>query len=92
MTKPKALRRQIFVLTPEEKKAAACIVAALILGVGTKQYRAEHPRPPLPATEKQQLAAKVAAKREAARARSARGQTAAAHAAQPPLREVEEEE
>ncbi len=33
------------VLTPQEKKAAVCVLGALLLGFGTKQYRESHSRP-----------------------------------------------
>ena len=50
----KPLRRQIFVLTPEEKRAVACVVAAFLLGFGTMHYRAKHPRvEPKPTAEEQ---------------------------------------
>ena len=39
-------RRQIFVLTPEEKRTVVFIVGALILGLGTKHYRQKHFVPP----------------------------------------------
>jgi hypothetical protein len=71
------VRRQIFVLTPEEKKAIACVVAAFVLGIGTKHYRATHPRPAPAPTVREQYLAKRTAKAEAARARSARGQAGA---------------
>lgn len=70
------VRRQIFVLTPEEKKAVACVLGALALGLMTKQYRATHPRPPPAPTAKEERAAKIAARSAAARARSARGRAA----------------
>ncbi len=35
------------VLTPEEKRVVSFVVAALILGLGTKCYRDGHPRPPV---------------------------------------------
>ena len=57
-------RRQVFVLTPEEKRAAACVIAAFLLGLGTMYYRAKHPRPPLPPTAKEQKEAKRAAAAE----------------------------
>ena len=34
-----------FVLTPEEKRVICFVIAALLLGVGTKCYRDTHPRP-----------------------------------------------
>ncbi len=36
-----------FVLTPEEKRVICFVIAALLLGVGTKCYRDTHPRPPV---------------------------------------------
>ena len=33
------------VLTPQEKKAALCVLGALLIGFGTKQYRESHSRP-----------------------------------------------
>jgi hypothetical protein len=47
-------RRQIFVLTPEEKQAIACIVGAFVLGLATMQYRANHPRPAAALAKKEQ--------------------------------------
>jgi len=49
LKRDKPLRRQIFVLTPDEKKAVCCVIGALLLGLATMQYRAAHPRPPVPA-------------------------------------------
>jgi len=40
--------RQIFVLTPKEKKTLAFVLCAVVLGWATKHYRDAHPRP-LPA-------------------------------------------
>jgi len=77
MKNARPVRRQIFVLTPEEKKAVACVLAAFALGLVTKQYRATHPRPPPPPTAREERAAKIAARSAAARARSARGRAAA---------------
>jgi hypothetical protein len=45
----KLVRRQIFVLTPEEKKMAVFVLCALVLGFATKCYRDTHPRPSAPA-------------------------------------------
>jgi hypothetical protein len=56
-----APRRQVFVLTPEEKRAAACVVGAFLLGLGTMQYRSKHPRPETAQTAKEQRAAKAKA-------------------------------
>ena len=51
---PNPTRREIFVLTPEEKRAAACVVGAFLLGLATMHYRAKHPRPaPLPTAKEQ---------------------------------------
>jgi hypothetical protein len=38
--------RHKLVLTPEEKCVILFVVAALLLGFGTKCYRESHPRPP----------------------------------------------
>ena len=46
---PKPARREIFVLTPEEKKTVCFVVLALILGLATKHYRDTHPPLPRPA-------------------------------------------
>ena len=37
--------RHRFVLTPEEKRVVAFVLAALLLGLGTKCYRDTHPQP-----------------------------------------------
>jgi hypothetical protein len=39
--------RHKFVLTPEEKRVISFVVAALILGFGTKCYRDTHPQEPV---------------------------------------------
>ena len=57
MKRSKALRRQIFVLTSEEKKVVACIVGAFVLGLATMHYRAQHPRPATAAAKQQQTKA-----------------------------------
>ena len=44
---PKPARREIFVLTPEEKKTVCFVLIAFILGLATKHYRDNHP-PVLP--------------------------------------------
>ena len=75
----KRARREIFVFTPEEKKAAACVLGALILGLATKHYREANPRKP-PLSEREHYQQKKAAKAAAAYARSARGQRDAAAA------------
>lgn len=89
--KAKRQRRQIFVLTPEEKKVIACILAALALGLVTKHYRAEHPRPPPPLTAQEKRAAKLAQHSAAAQERAARTATAA-RAMPSPTRSDDDEE
>jgi hypothetical protein len=76
--KAKKIERQTFVFTHEEKKVAACVIGALLLGLAAKHYRDTHPRPSATLTTKQQYAAQRASKAAAARARSARGQREAA--------------
>jgi hypothetical protein len=80
----KRIRRQILVLTPEEKKVVACVLAALTLGLVTQQYRAAHPRQPAPPTAQEQRAAKIAQRSAATKARSARTARAAVPATPPP--------
>jgi len=65
MKKPKRLqlRREIFVLTPGEKKTVALVVAAFLLGLCTMHYRARHPRPSPPPTAKELRQAKRGAER-----------------------------
>jgi len=83
----KSPRRQVFVLTPDEKKAVCCVVGAFLLGVGTLQYRAAHPRSmPMPESNEQQVAAKAAS---TPRPRKARSTTA--RPTPTPDREEEEE-
>jgi len=41
---PGPLRREIFVLTPQERKTVCVILLALLLGFATKRYRDSHPR------------------------------------------------
>jgi hypothetical protein len=40
----KPARREIFVLTPEEKKTVCFVLVAFVLGLATKYYRDAHPR------------------------------------------------
>ena len=42
---PKPARREIFVLTPEEKKTVCFVLIAFALGLTTKSYRDAHPVP-----------------------------------------------
>lgn len=42
---PKPARREIFVLTPEEKKTICFVLIAFVLGLATKYYRDSHPAP-----------------------------------------------
>jgi hypothetical protein len=46
----KLVRREIFVLTPEEKRTLCFVLAAFLLGLATVRYRAAHP-PSSPKTE-----------------------------------------
>ena len=41
----KPARREIFVLTPEEKKTLCFVLIAFVLGLATKFYRDRHPAP-----------------------------------------------
>ena len=54
---PKKLRREIFVLTPEEKRTVCFVLIALLLGLATKHYRATH----LPASQITEVARSVSA-------------------------------
>lgn len=40
---PKPARREIFVLTPEEKRTVCFVLIAFVLGLATKHYRDNHP-------------------------------------------------
>ena len=42
---PKPAPREIFVLTPEEKKTVCFVLVAFVLGLATKCYRDAHPAP-----------------------------------------------
>jgi hypothetical protein len=44
---PKPLHREIFVLTPEEKRTVCFVLIAFALGLAMKHYRMAHPPPPL---------------------------------------------
>lgn len=55
--------REVFVLTPDEKCAAACVVGAFLLGLATMHYRAKHPRLPPPPSAKEERATKRAVSR-----------------------------
>jgi hypothetical protein len=46
MKPKKNRRRQIFVLTPEETRTLLFVLAAFVLGVAAKYYRANHSTPP----------------------------------------------
>jgi hypothetical protein len=41
---PKAARREIFVLTPEEKRTVCFVLLAFVLGLATKFHRDARPR------------------------------------------------
>jgi hypothetical protein len=43
----KQVRREIFVLTPEEKRAVYFVLIAFALGIATQYYRATHSVTPL---------------------------------------------
>jgi len=48
---PKLARREIFILTLEEKKTVCFVFIAFVLGLATKYYRDHHPAPvPKPTT------------------------------------------
>lgn len=70
--KTQSLRRQLFVFTPSEKRAGACVAAALLVGLTTMHYRSAHPQI-AKLTPKQEFAAKRAGRAANARARSAHG-------------------
>jgi hypothetical protein len=55
-------RRQIFVLTPEEKRTIVFVLCALLLGLATKHYRDTHPPAPRALSAKEQRAVKKAAR------------------------------
>jgi hypothetical protein len=42
----KAARREIFVLTPEEKRILSFVLIIFLLGLATAKYRAAHAIPP----------------------------------------------
>jgi hypothetical protein len=42
---PEPARREIFVLTPEEKTTVCFVLIAFVLGLATKYYRDAHPAP-----------------------------------------------
>lgn len=42
---PKPPRREIFILTLEEKKTVYFVLIAFVLGLATKYYRDRHPAP-----------------------------------------------
>jgi hypothetical protein len=41
------VRRQVFVLTPEEKRTICFVLITLVLGLATEHYRASHSASPL---------------------------------------------
>jgi hypothetical protein len=53
---PKPRRREIFVLTPEEKRTVCFVLIAFVVGLAAKFYRDSHPavpsKPPTAAWEK----------------------------------------
>jgi hypothetical protein len=46
MPRAKSQRREIIVLTPEEKRTLCFILIAVVLGVSAKRYREKHSVPP----------------------------------------------
>jgi hypothetical protein len=42
---PRPARREIFLLTPEEKRTVCFVIIAFFLGLATKYYRDRHPAP-----------------------------------------------
>ena len=75
----KPMRREVFVLTPEEKRAAACVIGAFLLGLATMHYRARHPRPPpVPIAKEQRDAKRAAPSRTPAQRETANPRAAAA--------------
>jgi hypothetical protein len=54
---PKQVRREIFVLTPEEKRTVCFVLIAFVLGLATKHYRATHAVTPLQAAIDQTITA-----------------------------------
>jgi hypothetical protein len=54
---PKQIHREIFVLTPEEKRTVCFVLIALVLGLAAKHYRTTHPPPPLKTEVKTSAAA-----------------------------------
>ncbi len=73
MKRTRRVRRQVFVFTPEEKRAAWCFVAICALGLGTMRYREQHPQTPK-LTAREQFQADKAAKAARAYSHSARAQ------------------
>jgi hypothetical protein len=91
--KTRVKRREIFVFTPEEKKAGACVLAAIALGLVTMHYRATHPPANVKLTPKEEYAARRSTRSANARARSARSKATVASARPTPLpNDAEEEE
>ena len=64
-------RRQVFVLTAEEKRVVAVIVGAFLLGLGTMHYRANHPPTPAALKEKEVRGKKATAGKATAASASA---------------------
>ncbi|MFL6531362.1 MAG: hypothetical protein ACJ8HU_05915 [Chthoniobacterales bacterium] len=90
--KGRAKRREIFVFTPEEKKAGACVLAAIVLGLATMHYRAAHPPANVKLTPKEEFAARRNTRTANARARSARSKATAIARTTPVPDDADEEE
>jgi len=67
----RSVRRQVFLLTPEEKRTVSFVLIAFLLGIGAKHYREAHavPRQQTAITEVAKSAGLPAQKRAEARRR-----------------------
>lgn len=74
MKKQKRLRSQVFVLTPEEKKVIAFVIAAFLLGLAAQHYRAAHPPAPRAELNNEEHRVRKTAKMSASGGRSTRKQ------------------
>jgi hypothetical protein len=60
---PKPVRREIFILTLEEKKTVCFVLIAFVFGLATKYYRDRHPAPlPQPKTVARENAVRTPAR------------------------------
>jgi hypothetical protein len=67
----RSVRRQVFLLTPEEKRTVSFVLIAFLLGIGAKHYRETHavPRRQIAIAEVAKNAGLPAQKRAEARRR-----------------------